>query len=90
MLLSNSQKLNPEKTEVINVSKALQTHPKKYIVGDQEINRVQSIKHLGITYQENGKINIVERLSISRRIIYALLGPTKSLLVLYSRRFSMA
>jgi hypothetical protein len=48
-------KLNPEKTEVINVSKALQTHPKKYILGDQEINRVQSIKHLGITYQENGK-----------------------------------
>jgi hypothetical protein len=32
-------KLNPEKTEVINVSKALQTHPKKYILGDQEINR---------------------------------------------------
>jgi hypothetical protein len=30
---------------------------------DQEINRVQSIKHLGITYQENGKINIEERLS---------------------------
>jgi hypothetical protein len=38
-------KLNPEKTEVINVSKALQTHPKKYVLGDQEINRVQSIKH---------------------------------------------
>jgi hypothetical protein len=34
-------KLNPEKTEVINVSKALQTHPKKYVLGDQEINRVQ-------------------------------------------------
>jgi hypothetical protein len=68
-------KLNPEKTEVINVSKALQTHPKKYVLGDQEINRVQSIKHLGITYQENGKINIEERLSIGRRTIYALLGP---------------
>jgi hypothetical protein len=57
-------KLNPEKTEVINVSKALQTHPKKNILGDQEIIRVQSIKHLGITYQENGNINIEERLSI--------------------------
>ena len=68
-------KLNPEKTEVINVSKALQTHPKKYVLGDQEINRVQSIKHLGTTYQENGKINIEERLSIGRRTIYALLGP---------------
>jgi hypothetical protein len=32
-------KLNPEKNEVINVSKALQTHPKKYVLGDQEINR---------------------------------------------------
>jgi hypothetical protein len=32
-------------------------------------------KHLGITYQENGKINIEERLSIGRRTIYALLGP---------------
>jgi hypothetical protein len=62
-------KLNPEKTEVINVSKALQTHPKKYILGDQKINRVQSIKHLGITYQENGKINIEERLSIGRALI---------------------
>jgi hypothetical protein len=27
------------------------------------------------TYQENGKINIEERLSIGRRTIYALLGP---------------
>ena len=53
-------KLNPEKTEIIKVSKALQTHPKKYILGGQEIYRVQSIKHLGITYQENGKINIEE------------------------------
>ena len=26
-------KLNSEKTEIINVSKALQTHPKKYILG---------------------------------------------------------
>ena len=67
-------KLNPEKTEIIKVSKALQTHPKKSIIGGQEINRVQSIKHLGITYQENGKINIEERLSIGRRTIYALLG----------------
>jgi hypothetical protein len=70
-------KLNSEKTEIINVSKALQTHPKKYILGDQEINRVQSIKHLGITYQENGKINIEERLSICRRTIYALRCPLK-------------
>jgi hypothetical protein len=53
-----------KKTEVINVSKALQTHPKKNILGDQEITRVQSIKHLGITYQENGNINIEERLSL--------------------------
>ena len=30
-------KLNPEKTKVINVSKALQTHPNKYILGNQEI-----------------------------------------------------
>jgi hypothetical protein len=66
-------KLNPEKTEIINVSKAQQTNPKKYILGGQEINRVQSIKHLRITYQENGKINIEERLSIGRRTIYALL-----------------
>ena len=36
-------KLNPEKTEVINVSKALQTHPKKYVLGDQEINRVRNV-----------------------------------------------
>jgi hypothetical protein len=42
--------------------KALQTHPKKYIIGDQEINRAQSIKHLGLTYQEHGKINIEERI----------------------------
>jgi hypothetical protein len=62
-------KLNPEKTEVINVSKALQTHPKTYVLGDQEINRVQSIKHLGMTYQENGKINIEERLSIGRLLV---------------------
>ena len=37
-------KLNPEKTEVINVSKALQTHPKKYELGDQEINRFSETK----------------------------------------------
>jgi hypothetical protein len=36
-------KLNPEKNEVINVSKALQTHPKKYVLGDQEITRVVSL-----------------------------------------------
>ena len=47
-------KLNPEKTEIINVSKTLQTHPKKYIIGGQEINRVQSIKHLGITKKTGG------------------------------------
>jgi hypothetical protein len=29
-------KLNSEKTEIINVSKALQTHPKKYILGGQD------------------------------------------------------
>ena len=44
-------------------------------LGGQEINRVQSIKQLGITYQENGKINIEERLRIGRRTIYALLVP---------------
>jgi hypothetical protein len=50
----------------------VQTHPKKNILGGQEINRVQSIKHRGITYQENGEINIEERLSIGRGTIYGM------------------
>ena len=28
----------------------------------QEIKRVQKLKHLGITYRENNKINVAERL----------------------------
>jgi hypothetical protein len=51
-------KLNPEKTEIIKVSKALQTHPKKYILGGQEIYRVQSIKHLGITYRMYSRFSV--------------------------------
>jgi hypothetical protein len=32
-------KLNPEKTEVINVSKALQTHPKTYVLA-KVVNKI--------------------------------------------------
>ena len=46
-----------------------------YTLEGQEINRVQKLKHLGITYQENNKINLDERLlKMGRQIIYALLG----------------
>jgi predicted RNA polymerase sigma factor len=40
----------------------------------QEIKRVQKLKHLGITYQENNKINLDERLKMGRQTIYVLLG----------------
>ena len=40
----------------------------------QEIKRVKKLKHLGITYQENNKINLDERLKMGRQAIYALLG----------------
>jgi hypothetical protein len=32
------------------------------------------LKHLGITYRENNKINLDERLKMGRQTIYALLG----------------
>jgi hypothetical protein len=34
----------------------------EYTLEGQEIKRVQKLKHLGITYQENNKINLDERL----------------------------
>ena len=46
----------------------------EYTMEGQEIKRVQKLKHLGITYQENNKINLDERLKISRQTMYALLG----------------
>ena len=67
-------KLNPEKTEIIKMSKGKANNKDKYILGEHEIKRVEKLKHLGITYQENGKINIEERLSTGRQTIYALLG----------------
>ena len=45
-----------------------------YILEGQEIKRVQKFKYLGITYQENNKINLDERLKMARQTIYALLG----------------
>ena len=35
----------------------------EYTLEGQEIKRVQKLKHLGITYQENNKINLDERLN---------------------------
>ena len=47
----------------------------EYTLEGQEIKRVKKLKHLGITYQENNKINLDERLlKMGRQIIYALLG----------------
>jgi hypothetical protein len=46
----------------------------EYALEGQEIKRVQKLKHLGITYQENNKINLDERLKMGRQTIYALLG----------------
>ena len=46
----------------------------EYTLEGQEIKRFQKLKHLGITYQENNKIKLDERLKMARQTIYALLG----------------
>ena len=67
-------KLNPGKTEVIRMAKKNNNVSSEYTLEGQEIKRVQKLKHLGITYQENNKINLDERLKMGRQTIYALLG----------------
>jgi hypothetical protein len=56
-------KLNPGKTEVIRMAKKNNNVSSEYTLEGQEIKRVQKLKHLGITYQENNKINLDERLN---------------------------
>ena len=67
-------KLNPGKTEVIRMAKKNNNVSSEYALEGQDIKRVQKLKHLGITYQENNKINLDERLKMGRQTIYALLG----------------
>ena len=67
-------KLNPGKTEVIRMAKKNNSESSEYTLEGQEIKRVQKLKDLGITYQENNKINLDERLKMGRQTIYALLG----------------
>ncbi|VDI58044.1 Hypothetical predicted protein [Mytilus galloprovincialis] len=56
-------KINPEKSEVLCTSK-----------GKKQINRVDKLKHLGITRNVKSKVNTDERLKTGRQTIYALLG----------------
>ena len=67
-------KLNPGKTEVIRMTKKNNNKSPEYAFEGQEIKRVQKLKHLGIAYQENNKINLDERQKMGRQTIYALLG----------------
>lgn len=67
-------KFNPGKTEFIRMAKKIDNKNTEYILEGKEIKRVNKLKHLGITYQENNKINLDERLKMGRQTIYALLG----------------
>ena len=67
-------KLNPGKTEVIRMAKKNNNKNSEYTLEGHEIKRVNKLKHLGITYQENNKINLDERLKMGRQTIYTLLG----------------
>jgi hypothetical protein len=67
-------KINPDKSEVICVSKGKNDQSNLYTFGGKEITRVSNLKHLGITRTTNGKVNLEERLKTGRQTIYALLG----------------
>ncbi|CAG2189456.1 unnamed protein product [Mytilus edulis] len=67
-------KINPEKSEVLCTSKGKNYQQKAYTLGEKQINRVDKLKHLGITRNVKSKVNTDERLKTGRQTIYALLG----------------
>ncbi|CAC5391389.1 unnamed protein product [Mytilus coruscus] len=67
-------KINPDKSEIMCVSKGSKQQSQSYNFNGKEIKRVEKLKHLGITRATNGKVNLDERLKTGRQTIYALLG----------------
>ncbi|VDI17850.1 Hypothetical predicted protein [Mytilus galloprovincialis] len=67
-------KINPEKSVVLCTSKGKNYQQKAYTLGEKQINRVDKLKHLGITRNVKSKVNTDERLKTGRQTIYALLG----------------
>ena len=59
-------KINPDKSEVVCVSKGKNGQSNLYTFGGKEISRVSNLKHLGITRTTNGKVNLEERLKTVR------------------------
>ncbi|VDI00230.1 Hypothetical predicted protein [Mytilus galloprovincialis] len=59
-------KINPEKSEVLCTSKGKNYQQKAYTLGEKQINRVDKLKHLGITRNVKSKVNTDERLKTGR------------------------
>ncbi|CAC5408091.1 unnamed protein product [Mytilus coruscus] len=63
-------KINPE---VLCTSKGKNYQQKNYTLCEKQINRVDKLKHLGITRNNKSKVN-TDRLKTGRQTMYALLG----------------
>ena len=56
------------------ITNAKNVKESSYTVERHEVRRVPTLKHVGITHQENNKVNVDERAQHWRKTIYALLG----------------
>ena len=67
-------KINSAKSDIIIYDSKKCKEEMDLKLGDGQINRATSTKHLGIIRQENNKISITERIQLGRATIYSLLG----------------
>lgn len=67
-------KINPGKTEVLNLTKTAQNTETSYRLCKKEISRVENLKHLGINRKQENKVNSTDRIKVGRQTCYALLG----------------
>ncbi|CAC5396048.1 unnamed protein product [Mytilus coruscus] len=63
-------KINPEKSEVLCSSKGKNYQQKTYTLGEKQINRVDKLKHLGITRNDKSKVNTDEECLTKTTIKY--------------------
>ena len=66
--------INSTKSDVVIVNGGRNRQTQTWTLGKQEIEEVQSTKHIGLIRRADGKNDITSRIQRGRRTLYALLG----------------
>ena len=66
--------INSTKSDVVIVNGGRNRQAQTWTLGKQEIEEVQSTKHVGLIRRADGKNDITSRIKRGRRTLYALLG----------------